>query len=196
MNGLNYSRVKPDLQYNQNTFLVCLASGGGILGGHAIITVEGLLADGTLFERVCDITAGPAPDEKPSPLQDSFGNQQGVITKIRLYSGFQAGVDYTGLNSNSWYTTSAKVMKLVASIEAKKQELEDSLAANKPSPFKYQTAGSRRWFGFGGNGGDNCLTWTQRELIQANILTEGEAVKVIDIVKAPPNLHISGQHHP
>lgn len=187
------SRVKPSLDFNNRKFLVCLASGGSILGGHAIITVEGLKNDGSLYQRVCDITA--CAGEENSVIQESLGNRQGYIDRIRVYEEFKGGFDYSSLKAESWYAPLEKIEALMSHIVEKKKRLEKAREDKQPSPFKYQTAGSRRLWIFGSNGGENCLTWSQRELIDAYILSEADAVKKLDLVKAAPHAHISGEHH-
>lgn len=54
------------------------------------------------------------------------------------------------------------------------------------SPFQYQAAGSKRMSSLGGNGADNCVTWSERHLREAGIRPTRA---LTDSIKALPDPH-------
>jgi len=191
------SKVNPEYDFDNQRYVVHLINTGDALGGHLVILVEGLKNDGSLFVRQFDIRARERTETTQDTLQSTLGNTQGYISAILTHKQYRPGFNYSQKSHSPqpWYATPEAVKRMRTSIKDKQRQLNDALDENgklkegKEPPFKWQMAGSRRWWGLGGNGGDNCVTWSQRELIEANIMKPEEAAKKIDLVKAPPEAH-------
>ena len=202
------SNVNLKLEFNQNVWVVTLvnsvAGTNGILGGHAVIVVEGINKDNRLFQGEYDITANSFPEEQDS-LQETLGNTLGVITKIRcnplpahrqLTDAPTAAFhrDYATLPIKSWYVSPKLALDMITSIENDAKLIDDEVSSatkegrNVQWPFKYQKAGSYRWNLWGGNGGENCVTWAEKKLAIAGA---GNGKIAIDSKKAAPFVHVN-----
>ena len=118
-------------------------------------------------------------------LQRATGNAQGYIAKIRVIGTPNYTRDYRGYNARSWYAAPEDVKKMIAAIKDAKAEIEDAIAKDRNLP-KYQSAGSERWWRLGGNRGDNCVTWAEKQLVIAHIHNDPSMLD-----STAPQLHVN-----
>ncbi len=191
------SRVNPKWDFDKQKWMVSLVNTGTVLGGHAIIVVEGVKENGNLFVRQFDILAREYTITNADAFQKSLGNVQGYISKIRIFKTYNNSIEYSQYSSENWYASPQEVKDMRRSIKVKQRTIaqvttEDGvLLEGREPPYKYQMAGSKRLWIFGGNQGDNCVTWALKEIVQANILKNGDGGKKIDLIKAPPQAHVN-----
>lgn len=202
---MTQSRVNKTYDYTENKWVVSLVNTTGLIEGHAVIVVEGLLPNGRVFEGEYDITASAFPEEQEF-AQDSLGNVMGYITKIRCNpikndrennpdkkTVFYRNYDEKNFSSRSHNVTRENTLAMIESIEADADLLETEVASAKAEkrnvnwPFRYQKAGSGRSTLFGGNGGESCITWAEKKIA---IATGHQVTAVADSSKAVTSIHI------
>ena len=186
----HYSQVKPTMKYDSNHWLVSLvnlkASEASSLHGHAVIVVEGV-EDGKPLFRAYDIIRGKIdPVGQSSWIQRLMGNETSVIGDIREFR--KNDRNYSAHDSAQWYAPPVAVAQMISMIHLHIHAFQNAkLNGTVPQQFKFQTAGSGRLWILGGNGGENCVTWAEKQLVVAGI--GNRAIKVLDSIKASPALH-------
>jgi hypothetical protein len=188
--GVMASRMDPSKDFNANKWVVSLVNGGDKLMGHAVIVVEGELFAGERFVGYYDIKAAQTEAEGVTDaLHNSIGNKQGVITQIRMFQGSQYTRNYSQTKASSWYTTRQLATTMIEDIGRKKAHLKSEVAQGR-YPYTYQAAGSWSFLGWlWGNGGDNCVTWAEKELVLAHV---GNGSKPKDSIAATAPAHAGG----
>lgn len=203
------SIINPPLTLMKEKWMASLINsvGGtdGIIGGHAVIVIEGILSNGKRFFGEYDITANADPAQQ-SLLQNLLGNTQGFITNIRCNPSAdirksenpvaaQPKRDYSKISPHSkvsWYVTPQEANKIIEGIENDAAILENAKRIAREQnkevdwPFKYQKGGKSRLGIFGSNEGHNCVTWCEEKLALGNIVN---GVLPLDLIKAMPLKH-------
>ena len=178
------SCVKEGWDYTEGKWIVSLLNTGGKLSGHAVIVVERVESAIPSVSQY-DLKSKMIVDETyGDTVQRTTGNAQGYIAEIRVIPNITR--DYKNYPGKCWYAEPADVKKMIDSIEKAKKEIEEG--HDRGVLPKYQSGGSERWWWLGGNRGDNCVTWAEKQLIVANIKNEGH---ILDSLKASPQLAVN-----
>lgn len=177
----------------------------GLLGGHIVLVVEGLVRDPVSFHSLqlfvgqYDMNALPLDDEANSIFQyipEQLRNVKGIVSDIRVYEGnhytvndkFNALEKYPSCHSKSAYRTPGQAKRMIDSIKEDKQKTDQAKAKNPwmiEDFIPYQSAGDKRFNAK--NEGHNCVTWVESKL-QLTGLTEGG--RCLDSIKALPEKHV------
>lgn len=173
-------------EFNDKICVVSFLNTGSPLTGHGAIVVEGVINE-TLFIGQYEVRSKIVVDETISDVvQRTMGNAQGYIAEIRVIENDQYTRDYSKYSHKSWYASPENVQLMIQSIKNEQRILQQAVANGEELPYKYQTAGSNRSWYLGGNGGESCVTWAERQLAVAQI---GNGLIIGDWVKAVPELH-------
>ena len=174
------SQIEPSWEIREKSWVVSLLNSGSKIGGHAVIVVEGI-QNNRVWVGQYDITASAVIETTTDIVQDSLGNTPGYIDQIRIFEGDKYGRDYSNFSSKSWTADPEKVAHMITKIKEMQARLPDE-------KIPFQKAGSKRWPYFGGNGGDNCVTWAEKQLAIAGV---GNAAIKADKIKASPAMHVT-----
>jgi hypothetical protein len=158
-----------------------------------------------LFFGEYDITGNSF--ENDNSWQAWLGNTMGYITKVRCnpenhlnaensggYDGAYRDYCSKQYSAKSYYASPEAALKMIRAIEADaatlRREIDLAVRENQNVvwPFTYQKAGSFRWSIWGGNGGDNCITWAEGKLAIAGV---GNGKVVLDSKMASTEVHVS-----
>jgi hypothetical protein len=180
------SRIKPEWNITEGSWVVSLLNTGSKIGGHAVIVVEGY-QDNHLWVGQYDIKAIATAEKVADVVQNSIGNTQGYIYKIDIFEKEIYGRDYSSFASQSWTASPDDVRAMIQEIHQQKELLEEGKRVGN-LVFPFQTAGCKRLSILGGNGADNCVTWAEKYLAIARI--GNEEIKT-DKVKASPAIHVT-----
>jgi hypothetical protein len=172
-------------EITEQASVVSLLNTGSKLTGHALIVVE-MVKNNIIFVGQYEVKGKYVVDETMGDfVQRTTGNAQGYIAKIEVFENGEYTRDYSGYSHKSWYATPDNVQLMIQSIKTAKQTLEQAMERGE-FPYKYQTAGSNRWWLLGGNGGESCVTWAEKQLAIAQV---GNSYVLADLIKALPELH-------
>lgn len=190
------SKINPKFHMDQNNSVVSLLNTGSAWTGHAVIIVEGMTKEGSLFVGQYELRAkmlkSSGTQTMMDVLQGSTGNNQGYIGELRVIETdrYTHPKDLSEFSSKSWFVRPEYVQKMIDAIKKEYDELEEAKAERRELP-PYQSAGSYRTRALGGNGGENCLTWAENRLRIAMI---NPINSWFDWIKALPELHVDSKN--
>lgn len=164
--------------------------------GHAVIIVE-MMKNKELFVGQYELLCFKPLEKDYRYFQSLINNDQGRVTVIRsregnkYYKNEKKNIDteklYTESPSKSWYAKPEDVQKMIDTIEKDIKEVVEG-CKNATFPKFYQSYGSSRCHIFGGNGGDNCVTWANKMMAIAKV---GNGVKLLESsAPALPLVHV------
>lgn len=181
------SHVSSGWDFSETCWVVSLLNTGSALTGHAMIVVEGI-ENNRLFIGQYEVRSKIIIDQTIGDvMQRTMGNAQGYIAEIRVIENFDEYTrDYKDYSHKSWYATPEKVRIMIDTVKDASQAIKNAIENGEDLPFKYQAAGSSRFWLLGGNGGESCVTWAEKQLKLAEV---GNGTIWADLVKAFPEWH-------
>lgn len=188
--NVNVSRVSSGWEFSEQAWVVSLLNTGSVLTGHAVIVVEGI-ENNTVFVGQYEVSSKIIVDQTVGDvMQRTMGNAQGYIAEIRVIENVGKYTrNYEGYTHKSWYATPENVRIMIDSVKGASEAIKYAIESGEDLPYKYQTAGSSRFWLLGGNGGESCVTWAENQLKLAQI---GNGTIWADLVKAFPEWHAEG----
>lgn len=180
------SKVNPKFEITETVWVLSAFNTGSSLAGHSMLMLEGLEKEGIYYEPVifqADILAakeGASSSSSGTSENNSSrsstshsttvssssctGDAQGIITKVRIYSDYQSGWNYSEFQSKSWYVEPALAKQMMKSIREDQERVRKSmLVPPEADLLPFNLLGKNHPLSEL-DAGHNCASWVQEKL--------------------------------